>query len=99
MASGFSSVLLLALTNHVSPGGSYNFVQCFPVNHTSDHHPWFKEACRDPLGKYRDWYVWSKKKAEDRQDRHGVPRGAEVNLDLRRPGQGLLLSPLPRVPA
>jgi maltose alpha-D-glucosyltransferase/alpha-amylase len=32
------------------------------VNHTSDHHPWFKEARRDPQSKYRDWYVWSKKK-------------------------------------
>jgi maltose alpha-D-glucosyltransferase/alpha-amylase len=30
------------------------------VNHTSDQHPWFREACRDPNSKYRDWYVWSK---------------------------------------
>ena len=32
------------------------------VNHTSNHHAWFKEACKDPKSKYRDWYVWSKKK-------------------------------------
>jgi maltose alpha-D-glucosyltransferase/alpha-amylase len=32
------------------------------VNHTSDQHAWFKEARRDPHSKYRDWYVWSKKK-------------------------------------
>jgi maltose alpha-D-glucosyltransferase / alpha-amylase len=32
------------------------------VNHTSDQHPWFKEARKDPKSKYRDWYVWSKKK-------------------------------------
>lgn len=32
------------------------------VNHTSDQHPWFQEAHRDPESKYRDWYVWSKKK-------------------------------------
>lgn len=32
------------------------------VNHTSDQHPWFREACRDPSSKYRDWYVWSKTK-------------------------------------
>ena len=32
------------------------------VNHTSDQHAWFKEARRDPDSKYRDWYVWSKKK-------------------------------------
>jgi maltose alpha-D-glucosyltransferase/alpha-amylase len=32
------------------------------VNHTSNQHPWFKEARQDPASKYRDWYVWSKKK-------------------------------------
>ena len=32
------------------------------VNHTSDEHPWFKEARRDPGSRYRDWYVWSEKK-------------------------------------
>jgi len=32
------------------------------VNHTSDQHRWFKEARADPSSKYRDWYVWSKKK-------------------------------------
>jgi maltose alpha-D-glucosyltransferase / alpha-amylase len=32
------------------------------VNHTSNEHPWFKEARRDPASRYRDWYVWSKKK-------------------------------------
>jgi len=32
------------------------------VNHTSDQHPWFQEARRDPRSRYRDWYVWSKKK-------------------------------------
>jgi len=32
------------------------------VNHTSNEHPWFQAARRDPQSKYRDWYVWSKKK-------------------------------------
>jgi maltose alpha-D-glucosyltransferase / alpha-amylase len=32
------------------------------VNHTSDEHPWFQSARRDPQSHYRDWYVWSKKK-------------------------------------
>jgi maltose alpha-D-glucosyltransferase/alpha-amylase len=31
------------------------------VNHTSDQHPWFKEARQDHSSRYRDWYVWSKK--------------------------------------
>jgi len=35
------------------------------VNHTSDQHLWFKEARRDPESKYRDWYVWSKKKPKN----------------------------------
>jgi maltose alpha-D-glucosyltransferase/alpha-amylase len=32
------------------------------VNHTSNEHPWFQEARRDPDSKYRDWYIWSKKR-------------------------------------
>jgi maltose alpha-D-glucosyltransferase/alpha-amylase len=32
------------------------------VNHTSNEHPWFQDARRDPKSKYRDWYVWSKKR-------------------------------------
>jgi maltose alpha-D-glucosyltransferase / alpha-amylase len=35
------------------------------VNHTSDQHAWFKEARRNPRSKYRDWYVWSKRKPRD----------------------------------
>jgi maltose alpha-D-glucosyltransferase/alpha-amylase len=35
------------------------------VNHTSNQHPWFKEACKDRHSKYRDWYVWSAKKPSD----------------------------------
>ncbi|MDR5734087.1 alpha-amylase family protein [Caballeronia sp. LZ025] len=38
------------------------------VNHTSDQHPWFKEARRDPNSKYRDWYVWSKKRPAGADD-------------------------------
>jgi maltose alpha-D-glucosyltransferase / alpha-amylase len=29
------------------------------VNHTSDQHPWFKEASAAPDSPRRDWYVWS----------------------------------------
>jgi len=32
------------------------------VNHTSDQHPWFREARRSKDSQYRDWYVWSDKK-------------------------------------
>ncbi len=32
------------------------------VNHTSDQHPWFKAARKDPDSPYRPYYVWSKKR-------------------------------------
>lgn len=35
------------------------------VNHTSDQHSWFQAARRDPHSKYREWYVWSKKKPKN----------------------------------
>lgn len=38
------------------------------VNHTSNEHAWFREARRDPNSKYRDWYVWSKKKPKHAND-------------------------------
>jgi maltose alpha-D-glucosyltransferase/alpha-amylase len=40
------------------------------VNHTSDQHPWFQEARRDPKSIYREWYVWAKKR----------PRGADTGM-------------------
>ncbi|MFC7553289.1 alpha-amylase family glycosyl hydrolase [Pseudoroseomonas wenyumeiae] len=38
------------------------------VNHTSDQHPWFQEARRDPKSKYRDWYVWADRKPANAGD-------------------------------
>jgi maltose alpha-D-glucosyltransferase/alpha-amylase len=35
------------------------------VNHTSNEHPWFREACRDPKSNRRAWYVWSAKKPKN----------------------------------
>jgi maltose alpha-D-glucosyltransferase/alpha-amylase len=32
------------------------------ANHTSDRHPWFKAARKDPDSEYRDYYVWSTKR-------------------------------------
>jgi maltose alpha-D-glucosyltransferase/alpha-amylase len=32
------------------------------INHTSDEHPWFQEARRNPESRYRNWYVWSKRR-------------------------------------
>ena len=30
------------------------------INHTSNRHPWFQSARKDPASPYRDWFVWSK---------------------------------------
>ncbi|WP_186365493.1 alpha-glucosidase [Salinicoccus cyprini] len=37
----------------------------FPLNHTSDQHPWFKEALKGKDNPYRNYYVW----AESEEDR------------------------------
>ncbi|AFT87650.1 alpha-amylase family protein [Paraburkholderia phenoliruptrix] len=38
------------------------------VNHTSDQHPWFREARSDPDSPYRDWYVWSDRQPPNAKD-------------------------------
>ncbi|MCF0069484.1 alpha-amylase family protein [Dyadobacter sp. CY261] len=35
------------------------------INHTSDQHPWFKNARTSKKARYRDWYVWSPTKPRD----------------------------------
>jgi maltose alpha-D-glucosyltransferase/alpha-amylase len=35
------------------------------VNHTSNQHPWFLAARSDKRSKFRDYYVWSKKRPKD----------------------------------
>lgn len=40
-----------------------------PINHTSAKHPWFKEACANPKSKYRNYYIWSKEKPEDGEEK------------------------------
>lgn len=35
------------------------------ANHTSDEHPWFEAARRDPRSPYRDYYVWSRERPDD----------------------------------
>ena len=36
------------------------------VNHTSDQHPWFKEARKSRDNRFRDYYVWVDKRPEGR---------------------------------
>src|ERR671931_560613 len=35
------------------------------VNHTSDRHPWFRDALNGKDARFHDWYVWSKKRPPD----------------------------------
>lgn len=35
------------------------------VNHTSDQHPWFQEALKNPNSKYRDYYIFRKGKGDN----------------------------------
>lgn len=58
---------------HGSPGDFVEFVHQakkrgfkvlmdLVINHTSEDHPWFQEARRDPRSPFRDWYIWSKER-------------------------------------
>lgn len=31
-----------------------------PINHTSDQHPWFKDAVSNPNSIFKDYYIWHK---------------------------------------
>ena len=47
---------------HEAAGLGLRIIADLVVNHTSNEHPWFKSARKDPKSPYRDWYVWSKKR-------------------------------------
>jgi maltose alpha-D-glucosyltransferase/alpha-amylase len=51
------------------------------VNHTSDQHPWYQRARRDPDSPQRSWYVWSERPVE----------GVAEPLFFRRRGRRLAL--------
>ncbi len=59
-----------------SPGDFVNFTQAakdrglriivdLVINHTSVDHPWFQDSRKSEASRYRDWYVWSKKKPKN----------------------------------
>jgi trehalose synthase len=43
------------------------------VNHTSDHHPWFKESRKSVDSPFRDWYVWRADEPPDTSDQVVFP--------------------------
>ena len=63
------------------------------VNHTSNEHPWFQDARRDPQSKYRDWYVWSKKKPKNATSGVVFPGVQKSTWDYDAGCKGLLLPP------
>ena len=52
--------------------GMHVLVDLVP-NHTSDQHPWFQQARRDPTSTYRDYYVWRQDDPGDTSDRVVFP--------------------------
>jgi maltose alpha-D-glucosyltransferase/alpha-amylase len=48
------------------------------ANHTSDQHPWFQEARRDPSSPYRDYYIWAEEPPPN-TDHHVVFPGVETS--------------------
>ena len=42
-------------------------------NHSSDQHPWFQEARRDPSSKYRSYYIWREDDPGDTSDKAVFP--------------------------
>ena len=54
------------------------------ANHTSNRHPWFQAARRNPNSRYRDWYVWSKQRPADHDEGMVFP-GVQTTTWTRDP--------------
>ena len=57
------------------------------VNHTSNKHPWFQSARKDPESPFRDWYVWSKTRPRG-HDKGMVFPGVQKTTWTRDPEAG-----------
>ena len=71
----------------------------WPVNHTSDQHPWFQEACSSLEARHRDWYVWVDAKPDGSPPNNwlSVFGGSAWTLD-RNTGQYYFHAFLPQQP-
>jgi maltose alpha-D-glucosyltransferase/alpha-amylase len=49
---------------HEARGCGIRVLADLVVNHTSNEHPWFQAARRDPSSPYRDYYVWASEAPE-----------------------------------
>src|SRR4051812_7347164 len=52
---------------HEAEGRGIRVIIDLVVNHTSDQHPWFKQARGGRDARYHDWYVWAAKRPRDWQ--------------------------------
>lgn len=50
----------------------------FVMNHTSDQHPWFKDAIQNPDSIYRNYYLWAKGKKDKKPNNWGSFFGGSV---------------------
>ena len=56
------------------------------AGHTSDKHPWFKEACKAERNKYSDYFIWTNGKSVKPAQSSSNSRGSWVDRDLPRDG-------------
>ena len=65
-------------------------------NHSSDQHPWFRDAISSRDSKHRDWYVWADPKPDGSPPNNWVmafdPR---ARVDVRRGERSVLPQPVP----
>lgn len=55
-----------------------HLIMDFVMNHTSDQHPWFKDAIQHPHGLYRDYYLWANAKEDGYPNNWGSFFGGSV---------------------
>ena len=56
------------------------------AGHTSDKHPWFKEACKAEPNKYSDYFIWTKGKKEKPMMSSSNTRGGWIDNNHPRDG-------------
>ncbi len=56
------------------------------AGHTSDKHPWFKEACKAEPNRYSDYFIWTKDKSVKPAQSSSNNRGRWIDRELPREG-------------
>ncbi len=85
---------------HAAKQRSIRVIIDLVVNHTSDQHPWFQDAIRDPRSPYRNWcIVWSKSKPANSSKGMVFPWRPEIHMVVCTRGEGLVFSSLLQIPA